>query len=171
MICVLPDHLQDVSASVWPGLRIRKCSSKETKCCKNTGFCKNSNMLIYNYIFFISNLTIRVIWSVSNCWEPGCSIGSLKTSSVPRYLIWLADKITVGVVFSLSTMFFHLSFHSSWWNIYQLSWGMWKGMTRAAWHYTFMPQLKLLPLTLAFCWSHSEFSFFTKESCLSVCTE
>jgi hypothetical protein len=39
-------------------------------------------------------------------------------------------------------------------------------MIRAAWHYTFMPQLKLLPLTLAFCWSHSEFSFFTKESCL-----
>jgi hypothetical protein len=64
-------------------------------------------------------------------------------------------------------MFFHLSFHSTWWNIYQLPWVMWKGMTRATWHYTFMPQLKLLPLTVDFCWSHTEFSFFTKENCLS----
>jgi len=31
------------------------------------------------------------------------SSGSLKTSSVHGYLIWLADKITVGVGFSLST--------------------------------------------------------------------
>ena len=109
MICVLPGQLQDVLTSVWPGLRIRKYSSKQTKCCKNAGSCKNSNMLIY-YIFLIFYLIIGVIWSVSNCWKPGCSI----VQAVWRYLIWLTDIIIVGH-FSLNTMFFHLSFHSTWW--------------------------------------------------------